>query len=424
MQLGIKGGKIAMKLERFRKFNTRDVYPGGAHDNDMCMTVKAGNRIFLRGQTGLDLDQRMVDPNDAAAQADQAMENAKVLLEEAGSSLDHVCKVTTYLTDPAYRTGVYNTVGRHLRGNPTVATGLIVKGLAMSDMKVELDLEAVIPGEDGHKKFRLLNTGDWFGQTSIDRDSCMAINTGDEIYLRGQTGCELDGSKMYGLGFTPEDAAAQADQSMKNARDLLEEAGSSFDDVCKTRIYIGDRAYREPIYQVIGKHFGDTHPCSTGLIMRGFARPEILFEIDMAVTLSKGTPHERFRKFHTDDAYKDGQKLGSRFCMAVRAGDRVYLRGQTGSRLDGEFVGYGDPGGQADQAMKNVTTLLEEASASLDDICKISIYILHRAHREAVYQAVGRHLKGVHPCGTGLIVDGFANPRILVEIDVDAVIQS
>jgi len=43
-----------MKLERFRKFNTRDVYPGGRLDNDMCMTVKAGNRIFMRGQTGLD----------------------------------------------------------------------------------------------------------------------------------------------------------------------------------------------------------------------------------------------------------------------------------------------------------------------------------------------------------------------------------
>jgi len=220
-----------MKLERFRKFNTRDVYPGGTHDNDMCMTVKAGNRIFLRGQTGLDLDQRMVDSNDAAAQADQAMENAKILLEEAGSSLDHVCKVTTYLTDPAYRTGVYNTVGRHLKGNPTVATGLIVKGLAIPEMKVELDLEAVIPEEGGHRKFRLLNTGDWFGQNSIDRDSCMAVNTGDEIYLRGQTGCELDGSTMYGLGLTPEDAAAQADQAMKNARELLEEAGSSFDDV-------------------------------------------------------------------------------------------------------------------------------------------------------------------------------------------------
>ena len=316
-----------MKLERFRKFNTRDVYPGATLDNDMSMTVKAGNRIFLRGQTGLDLDQKMVDPHDAAAQAAQAMENARVLLEEAGSSLDHVCQVTTYLTDPAYRMAVYNTVGGYLKGNPTVGTGLIVKGLATPDMKVELDLEAVIPGEGGHQKFRLLNTGDWFGQTGLYRESCMAINTGDEIYLRGQTGCELDGSKMYGLGFTPADAAAQADQSMKNARELLEEAGSSLDDVCKTRIYIGDRAYREPVYQAIGKHFGDVHPCSTGLIVQGFARPEIVFEIDMAVTLSKGTPHQRFRKFHTDEVYSDGQKLGIRFCRAVRAGDRVYLRG-------------------------------------------------------------------------------------------------
>jgi enamine deaminase RidA (YjgF/YER057c/UK114 family) len=412
-----------MKLERFRKFNTRDVYPGGKLNNDVCMLVKAGNRIFMRGQTGLDLNQKMVDPNDAAAQAEQAMENAKVLLEEAGSSLDHVCKVTTYLTDPAYRTGVYNAVGNALRGNPTVATGLIVKGLAMPEMKVEIDLEAVIPGEGGHKKFRLLNTRDWFGQSSINRDSCMVINTGDEIYLRGQTGCELDGSKMYGNGFRPEDAAAQAEQSMKNAIELLEEAGSSIADVCKTRIYIYDRAYREPVYQMIGKYFGDTHPCSTGLIMRGFARPEILFEIDMAVTLSKGTPHQRFHKFHTDDAYKGLQNLGSRFCKAVRAGDRVYLRGQTGSDLNGNFVGEGDPAAQADQAMKNIKALLQEAGSKAEDICKLGVYIQHRAHREAIYNVIGQHLKGVYPCQTGLVVDGFAKPNILVEIDADAVIQ-
>jgi enamine deaminase RidA (YjgF/YER057c/UK114 family) len=59
----------------------------------------------------------------------------------------------------------------------------------------------------------------------------------------------------------------------------------------------------------------------------------------------------------------------------------------------------------------------------MNDVCKINTYILHRGHREAIYRAVGRHLKGVHPCGTGLIVNGFAKPHILVEIDVDAVIQ-
>ena len=412
-----------MQIQRFRKFNTRDVYPGGRHDNDMCMTVKAGNRIFLRGQTGFDLHQRMRDPADPAAQADQAMENARVLLEEAGSSLDHVTMVTTYLTDPAYRLPVYRKVAEHLRGNHTVGTGLIVKGLALPEMKVEIDLEAVIPEAGPHRKYRLFNSRDWFGQADVNRDSCWLVDTGDEIFLRGQTGAEFDGRTMRGTGFTVADAAAQADQAMKNARTLLEEAGSGFEDVMKTRIYIGDRAYREAVYQAIGRHLGDTCPCSTGLIMRGFARPEILFEIDMAIMRTRGTPHQRLHRFHTDEVYKDGQKLGMRFCKSVRAGNVVHLRGQTGVTLDGEFPFPGDPAAQADQAMKNIAVLLEEAGASVNDICKVHTFILHRAHREAIYRAIGRHLKGVHPCGTGIIVDGFARPEILVEIDVVAVIQ-
>ncbi|MGQ4808159.1 putative aminoacrylate peracid reductase RutC [Candidatus Entotheonellaceae bacterium PAL068K] len=411
-----------MKHKRIRLFNTRDVYPDQTLDNDMCMVVKAGKRIFMRGQTGLDLRHEMVAAEDAAAQADQAMQNVKVLLEEAGSSLDHICKVTTYITDRAYRLPVYNTVGRHLKGIPTVGTGLIVKGLAMPELKMEIDIEAVIPQAAEHQRWRRFNTRDWFGQAT-SRDSCTVIRTDDEIYLRGQTGAELDGSRMHGLGRTPEDAAAQANQAMQNATRLLAEAGSSLDEVCKLRVYIGDRAYREPVYQVLGRHFGDVHPCSTGLIMRGFARPDILFEIDMAVALSTGTPHQRFRKFETSQQYQDGQDLRCKFSMAVRAGQRIYLRGQTGSTLDGEFVGYGDAAAQAAQAMQNITTLLGEAGASLNDICKITTYIADRAYREAVYQVVGQHLKGVFPVGTGLIVDGFANPRILVEIDVEAVLQ-
>ena len=48
---------------------------------------------------------------------------------------------------------------------------------------------------------------------------------------------------------------------------------------------------------------------------------------------------------------------------------------------------------------------------------------MDRAYREAVYQVVGQALQGVFPVETGLIVDGLASPRILVEIDVEAVVQ-
>ena len=244
-----------VKLERFRKFNTRDVYAAQTLNNDMCWAVKAGKRIFLRGQTGFDLEQQLVGANDVAMQAEQAMRNAKHVLEEVGSSLEHVCKVITYITDRAYREPVYEVVGRHLKGIPTVATGLIVKGLAQAEMKVELDLEAEIPDPTGHHKYREFNTGNWFKQ-NIDRESCMVIRTANDIYLRGQTGALLDGSQMLGTGYSVEDAGLQADQAMRNAKTLLEEAGSSLNDICKLRVYIADRAYRESVYQAIGRHFG------------------------------------------------------------------------------------------------------------------------------------------------------------------------
>ena len=132
-------------------------------------------------------------------------------------------------------------------------------------------------------------------------------------------------------------------------------------------------------------------------------------------------PHQRFRQFNTRDVYGP-QALDNDVCMVVRSGRYIFMRGQTGFDLDNVFHGAGDPAAQADQAMKNVKILLEEAGSKLADICKITIYILDRAHRGPIYRVIGQHLKGVFPVSTGLIVAGLALPEMLMEIDVDAVI--
>jgi len=132
-------------------------------------------------------------------------------------------------------------------------------------------------------------------------------------------------------------------------------------------------------------------------------------------------PHQRFRKYNTKDIYP-GQALDYDLAMAVRAGNRIWLRGQTGLDLNGNFIGEGDAAAQAENAMACVKTLLEEAGANLSHVVKITIYLTRREDREVVYTVVGRWLKGVHPCQTGLIVAGLAKPEMLMEIDVEAVI--
>ena len=131
---------------------------------------------------------------------------------------------------------------------------------------------------------------------------------------------------------------------------------------------------------------------------------------------------QRFRKFNTKDAYPE-QTLDNDVCMAVRAGNTVYLRGQTAMDFDGTIVGIGDPAAQAENAMRCAKVLLEEAGATLQDVVSIRIYITDRAYREPVYRVVGKWLKGVFPVSTGLIVQGLAKPEYLMEIDIVAEIS-
>lgn len=133
--------------KRIRTFNTRDTYPEQKLDNDLCQTVVArGATVFVRGQIGQDLDtSENVAVGDAAGQAEQAMRNIKMLLTEAGAELEHICKITIYLTDPRYREEVYRTVGRWLKGVFPVSTGIVVSALARPEWLVEIDVIAVIP---------------------------------------------------------------------------------------------------------------------------------------------------------------------------------------------------------------------------------------------------------------------------------------
>ena len=139
-----------MAHRRIRPFNTKDTYPEQKLDNDLCQVVVArGTMVFVRGQVGQDLDTAVnVGIGDASAQADQAMRNIQQLLEEAGSHLDHICKITIYLIDPRYRESVYRTVGRWLKGVFPVSTGIVVSALARPEWLVEIDVTAVIP-DDG-----------------------------------------------------------------------------------------------------------------------------------------------------------------------------------------------------------------------------------------------------------------------------------
>jgi enamine deaminase RidA (YjgF/YER057c/UK114 family) len=135
-----------MSHTRIRKFNTRETYPEQKLDNDLCQAVVANGTVYLRGQIGQDLDTReSVGVGDVAVQTEKAMANIAMLLDEAGSKLEDICKITVYLVDIRYREAVYTVVGKWLKGVYPVSTGLVIAALARPEWLVEIDVIAVIP---------------------------------------------------------------------------------------------------------------------------------------------------------------------------------------------------------------------------------------------------------------------------------------
>jgi enamine deaminase RidA (YjgF/YER057c/UK114 family) len=132
---------------RIRPFNTKQTYPEQKLDNDLAQAVVArGTLVFVRGQISQDLETReSLHVGDPGQQAAKAMANVKMLLEEAGSALEHICRITIYLTDIRYREAVYVEMGKWLKGVHYVSTGLVVTALARPEWLVEIEVTAVIP---------------------------------------------------------------------------------------------------------------------------------------------------------------------------------------------------------------------------------------------------------------------------------------
>ena len=104
--------------------------------------VRVGQMLYLSGQIGIDGSGKLV-PGGIRAETRQAMENIKAVLEEHGSSLDHVVKATVMLADMqewAEMNTVYVTYfPKHLPAR----SALGANGLAMG-ARVEIECIAVL----------------------------------------------------------------------------------------------------------------------------------------------------------------------------------------------------------------------------------------------------------------------------------------
>ncbi len=79
-----------------KAFNSKNIASTGA---PYSQAVISDNMVFLSGQVPMDPNSNTLITDDMQSEVTQVMVNIRSLLEEMGSSLDNILKVTVFLTD-------------------------------------------------------------------------------------------------------------------------------------------------------------------------------------------------------------------------------------------------------------------------------------------------------------------------------------
>jgi enamine deaminase RidA (YjgF/YER057c/UK114 family) len=106
-----------------------------------------GRIIFISGQLGLDLDNKIVGaPGDFRAQAEQTFVNLRNALAAVGAGFAHVVKLTNYFVDIAHLGPFREVRDRFVdTAAPPASTAVAISALARPGALIEVEAIAVVP---------------------------------------------------------------------------------------------------------------------------------------------------------------------------------------------------------------------------------------------------------------------------------------
>ena len=100
--------------------------------------VIAGNLLFVSGQIPINPADGSLVSDSIESQANQVFENLRAIIQEAGTSFEHVLKLTIYLTDLENFAAV-NKVMENYFSQPYPARATVEVSRLPKDVEVEID---------------------------------------------------------------------------------------------------------------------------------------------------------------------------------------------------------------------------------------------------------------------------------------------
>jgi enamine deaminase RidA (YjgF/YER057c/UK114 family) len=110
------------------------------------------------------------------------------------------------------------------------------------------------------------------------------------------------------------------------------------------------------------------------------------------------------------------------YSRAVRVGPHVFVAGTAPIMPEGAEP-PADSYGQAKRCFEIILAALEEAGARAEHVVRTRVFLTDAEHFDGADRAHGEVFSSIRPVNAMIVVRGFVDPRWLVEIEVDAVVN-
>ena len=334
---------------------------GGSPSQIESPGILAGGYLYISAQGPARPDGSI--PQDAAAQASQALHNVQAIVEAAGLSLDHVAYAQVYLTDIAQLPALDETFVKAFPVNPPARSVIVVAGLTPGPIAIR-------------------------AVAVTDRGGMQPVHV-EGYDLRGYSAGMLTADRLYlsSLAAKPGPAETEVDRALDVFEAIARAAGLDLRHVVFVNPFLTEAISYGELNKAYAQRFehGNT-PARATIFVSGVPECDITFTgvavRDLASRLAV-RPKNMRPSPTASPCVLGGETL---FCSAKSG----FIPGPN-SGIYAATVGR-----QLRQTMRNLLDGLEEAGMGFGDIVSTSVYLDDIAEQSAV-DAIYREYTGVAP---------------------------
>ncbi len=111
------------------------------------------------------------------------------------------------------------------------------------------------------------------------------------------------------------------------------------------------------------------------------------------------------------------------YSRAVRVGPFIHVAGTTASDSEGRVIGEGDGYAQMRYALEKIGRALREAGAEMRHVVRTRTFVTDISRWEEIGRAHGEVFREIRPASTMVEVRALIDPKMLVEVEVDAIVE-